>query len=69
MSKALLEDALELPLEERLRLVQDLWDSIASEYDQLPVTDEERRELERRLALPREGRSWEEVKARLLDKK
>jgi len=58
MSKALLEDALELPLEERLRLVQDLWDSIASEYDQLPVTDEERRELERRLALPPEGRPY-----------
>ena len=39
-----------LPLKERLRLVEELWDSIAAEQRQLPVTPEQRQELDRRLA-------------------
>ncbi len=39
-----------LSIEERLNLVEDLWDSIAAEQDALPLTPEQRAELDRRLA-------------------
>jgi putative addiction module component (TIGR02574 family) len=38
-----------LPLEERIRLVEDLWDSIAADQDSLPLTEAQRIELDRRL--------------------
>lgn len=40
----------ELPVEERIKLVEDLWDSIADDRKALPVTPEQRAELDRRLA-------------------
>jgi putative addiction module component (TIGR02574 family) len=40
----------ELPVEERIKLVEDLWDSIAEDRKALPVTPEQRAELDRRLA-------------------
>lgn len=39
----------DLTIDERLRLVEDIWDSIAAEQDALPVTPEQRRELDSRL--------------------
>lgn len=39
----------QLPLEERIKLVEDLWDSIATEQQALPLTVEQRAELDRRL--------------------
>ena len=39
----------ELPVEERIKLVEDLWDSIAEDRKALPVTPEQKAELERRL--------------------
>ena len=38
-----------LPLDERIRLVEDLWDSIASDQNALPLTSDQRAELDRRL--------------------
>jgi putative addiction module component (TIGR02574 family) len=38
-----------LPLEERIRLVEDLWDSIAADQGALPVTSQQQAELNRRL--------------------
>lgn len=38
-----------LPLEERLRLVEDLWDSIAADQGALPLTSQQQTELDRRL--------------------
>jgi putative addiction module component (TIGR02574 family) len=38
-----------LPLEDRIRLVEDLWDSIAAEQDSLPLTEAQKSELDRRL--------------------
>lgn len=38
-----------LPLDERIRLVEDLWDSIASDRNALPLTPEQQAELDRRL--------------------
>jgi len=39
----------ELPIEERIKLVEDLWDSIAADKKALPVTPEQKAELDRRL--------------------
>lgn len=38
-----------LPLERRIRLVEDLWDSIAAGQNGLPLTADQRIELDRRL--------------------
>ncbi|MBI3563267.1 MAG: addiction module protein [Gammaproteobacteria bacterium] len=38
-----------LPLEERIKLVEDLWDSIAADQQALQLTDEQKAELDRRL--------------------
>lgn len=39
----------ELPIEERIKLVEDLWDSIAADQKALPLTPEQKAELDRRL--------------------
>ncbi len=39
----------DLSLDERLKLVEDIWDSIAAEQGVLAVTPEQREELDRRL--------------------
>ena len=38
-----------LPIVERIRLVEDLWDSIATDQVALPMTEQQRAELDRRL--------------------
>ena len=53
MSAMPLEEIRKLPIEERLRLVEDLWESIHDESDALPLTAAQRDELERRLAAHR----------------
>ncbi|HEY7301277.1 MAG TPA: addiction module protein [Xanthobacteraceae bacterium] len=65
---ALLKELLELSAEERLELVQDLWDSIADE-NLPPLTEEQMAEMDRRIAEhekhPERASPWEEVRARL----
>jgi putative addiction module component (TIGR02574 family) len=46
MSIATLRD---LPVEQRLHLVEELWDGIASDQGALPLTEDQRQELDRRL--------------------
>lgn len=38
-----------LPIEQRMHLVEELWDSIAADQGALPLTSEQRDELDRRL--------------------
>ncbi|RQP26820.1 addiction module protein [Albitalea terrae] len=63
----------ELPVAERLELVEDLWDSIADEIDAQPVPEAVVRELRERMARydanPESGIPWEEVKRRLREEK
>lgn len=59
-----------LSVEQRLTLVQEIWDSIAAEPGHTSLTDSQRQELERRLAEheanPGDVVSWEQVKAEAL---
>lgn len=56
-----------LNAEDRLRLLEEIWDSL-SLPDELPIPDSHKAELERRIAAaeadPGGGSSWEEVKER-----
>jgi putative addiction module component (TIGR02574 family) len=64
---ALLSEILDLPAAERLRLVEDIWDSLAASVTDVPVPDWHREELDARLADPAERAtvSVDELKARL----
>jgi len=62
-------DLASLSREERLRLLDELWDSLAHEPDALALSDAQRTELDRRLdELDRgdaAGIPWEDVLARI----
>jgi putative addiction module component (TIGR02574 family) len=64
-------DILELPVQERIRLVELIWDSVAAVPEALEITPALKAELEARLkefeANPDTGYAWDEVKARLKD--
>jgi len=70
MAKNPLPEVLKLSVSERIQLVEDIRDSIADESDALSLTDEQRAELDRRIAdaeaNPGAGTPWSEIKARLL---
>jgi putative addiction module component (TIGR02574 family) len=72
MSTSSLSELLKLSEAERIQLAQDLWDSIPPASEALPLTEELRQELERRLAEhkadPSSAIPWEEVRARLRDR-
>ncbi len=59
-----------LSVDDRIHLVQAIWDSIADEQGQPSLTEVQRNELERRLAdhqaNPTDVVPWEEVKAAAL---
>lgn len=65
----LLDKALELPIPERIRLVEDIWDSIAAVPEAVKLTDEQMAEIERRLEDYRKDPEnvipWQEAKQRL----
>lgn len=58
-----------LSVSERVRLVQEIWDSIQPTAEQLPLTEEQKAVIDERLAEHRRDPSsavdWEDVKARL----
>ena len=59
-------DILRLSLSERLQLVQDIWDSIMEVPDSVPLTEEQKAELDRRLDAyhkdPKAGSPWAVVR-------
>lgn len=65
-----LSELLELPVEERLKLVEALWESVAECPEALELTVAQKEELDRRLAAcvrdPDAGVPWAELKQRLL---
>ncbi len=59
-----------LNVEERLELIQSLWESLVVDPSNIPVTDAQKQLLDERLdaieAGDDAGSPWEEVKARIL---
>ena len=64
-ARPILEEILRLPPDQRLRLVEDIWESLAASPADVPVPEWHRAVLDERLADPGEaaGRSWDEVQA------
>lgn len=75
MSAAILEEVAKLSVEEKILLVERIWDEIAesSEAQSLEVSPELEAELERRWQLVEAGKtelfSWEEAQAIITRKK
>lgn len=70
MRQVSVAEILELPVAERIRLVELIWDSIAAVPEAIPISDELKAELDRRLAEfeadPDAGSPWEEIRARIV---
>jgi putative addiction module component (TIGR02574 family) len=70
MSTLQLAEILELPVEERVKLAQAIWDSVSELPDPYPLSEREREELNRRLEAYRRNplavSPWPEVKQRIL---
>jgi putative addiction module component (TIGR02574 family) len=69
MKQELIAEILALPVAERMRLIEAIWDSIAAAPEALPLAQWQKDELDRRLAEieadPDSGASLEEVFARI----
>jgi putative addiction module component (TIGR02574 family) len=67
--KAPVRSVFDLSPAEKLQLVEDLWDDLASSPDDVPIHDWQIKELERREANPRRNPAsvtdWESVKRRV----
>ena len=73
MLKITKSDIKDMSIEERIGLVEEIWDSIVEERpEEIPLTAEQKEELDRRCEEykrnPKAGSSWEEVKARIKGK-
>ena len=70
MKETSVAEILELPVVERIRLVELIWDSIAAVPEAVALSDELKAELDRRLAEfeanPDAGSPWEEVRERIV---
>lgn len=68
-----LSQLLALPPSERLQLVEAIWDSLVEVPEAVPIQDDLREELDRRLAAyyadPSTARPWADIRAELFDQK
>ena len=71
MKQFSIADILELPVQERIRLVELIWESVAAVPEAVKISPAVKVELEARLkefeANPEAGYSWEQVRAHLKD--
>jgi len=69
-SSSLPSEIRQLPIAERVHLVEQIWDSIAEDKGQFQLTEAQKAELDRRLAAqaasPNRGSPWTDVKQRIL---
>ena len=72
MKSQSIAEYVKLSVPERIQLVEDIWDSIAEMPEELPLTEAQQVELDRRLDAyrrnPTEGSPWEYVKENILKK-
>lgn len=65
-------DALALSIPERIQLVEDIWDTIANEPEEIELTAEEKKIIDERLEAyhrnPDLGSPWEDVYKRIVSK-
>ena len=73
MSKFSTAAVLELPVPERLQLVEDIWNSIVDAPEALEVTEDEKHLIDERLEAfhrnPQTGSPWGEVYARIISRR
>ncbi len=66
-------DTLKLSIPERIQLVEDIWDTIASETESIELTENEKKIIDERLEAyhknPDEGSPWDEVYKRIVSKR
>ena len=71
MSRVSLDQILDLPPAERVEIAQEIWESVFDHPENLPLTQAQKDELERRWRAfkrnPNEGEPWEDVKKSLLE--
>jgi putative addiction module component (TIGR02574 family) len=69
-TQPIIETFRKLPQSEKIRLVQELWDEIATEAAHLPLTESQRRLLDERLNQheqnPDDVETWDKVKKDIL---
>ena len=69
MKSITLDEVLRLPVPERIRIVEAIWDSIADTPESLELSDEQKTELDRRFenfeGNPDAGSTWAEVRDRI----
>lgn len=72
MKKITTTDTLSLSIPERIQLVEEIWDTIASEAEAMEWTGAEKKIVDERLDAyhrnPDEGSPWEEVYRRITKK-
>jgi putative addiction module component (TIGR02574 family) len=70
MKKVTAADTLSLSIPDRIQLVEDIWDTIASQAEGVELTDEEKKLIDERLEVyhrdPQVGSSWNEVYQRIV---
>ncbi len=63
----------QLSTAERIQLVEDIWDTIAAQPEEMRLTEAQTQELDRRLSTyqqnPPAGASWQEVQQRVRGQK
>ncbi|MBN2442407.1 MAG: addiction module protein [Spirochaetales bacterium] len=71
MNRIIEENILQLSVPERIQLVEDIWDSILLFPESIELSDEQKKELDRRLEAyhlnPGNGIPWNTLKSNLLN--
>ena len=72
MKKITATDSLTLSIPERIQLVEDIWDTIATEAEAVELTEGEKRIIDERLEAyhknPDSGSPWKDVYKRILSR-
>jgi putative addiction module component (TIGR02574 family) len=72
MKRITATDTIALSIPERIQLVEDIWDTIATEPEAIELTEDEKRIIDERLEAyhrnPDLGSPWEDVYKRILSR-